>query len=163
MHCPMCGSELADRALSVCDHCPLQRLSGGCTLELVPCAQCGYHSLPDELAAAPQGHPRSREVPAACGAEGTQDTLPLGSLRAGTLARVARVDCGDEAVDRRLLAYGLAPGARIEVLQRRPALILRIYETELALAPEVAAGIAVAVAPIAGAPGSEPSPVPAAG
>jgi Fe2+ transport system protein FeoA len=159
----MCGSELADRALSVCDHCPLQRLSGGCTLELVPCAQCGYHALPDELVASSQSDRRDHVVPAACGAEGSRDTRPLGSLRAGTRARVARVDCGDEAVDRRLLAYGLAPGARVEVLQRRPALILRIYETELALAPEVAAGIAVAVAPTAAAGADEPSRVRAAG
>lgn len=144
--CPMCGSEIAASSLSVCDSCPLHSLTGGCSLELVPCPGCGYHALPGELTAAVAPGDQAAEVPLACGAEGGISTQPLSGLGAGHRARIAWVRCGDEAINRRLLAYGLAPGARIEVLQRRPALILRVYETELALAPEVAEGIAVAVA-----------------
>jgi Fe2+ transport system protein FeoA len=143
----MCGAELEASRMSVCDSCPLHTLAAGCSLELVPCASCGYHALPEELTAAVAFPDATVDVPLACGAEDNVATQPLARLGAGNRARVAWVECGDEAINRRLLAYGLAPGARIEVLQRRPALILRIYETELALAPEVAEGIAVAVAP----------------
>ena len=144
-HCPMCGAEVGAAALSLCDSCPLHSLTGGCSLELVPCTGCGYHALPEELTTAVAPEIPGAAVPPACGSDGIAATQPLSALATGTHARVAWVECGEESINRRLLAYGLAPGARVEVLQRRPALILRIYETELALAPEVAEGIAVAV------------------
>lgn len=141
--CPMCGTMLETGAASACERCPMHSFSAGCSLDLVPCPNCGYHALPEELVRADGESPP--EVPLVCGGEGSAPTQSLAQLSAGSTGRIAWVECGDAAVNRRLLAYGLAPGARIEVLHRRPALVLRIYETELAIAPEVAEGIAVAV------------------
>ena len=37
----------------------------------------------------------------------------------------------------RLSAFGLVPGGHVQVLQRRPAPVIRIGETELALSEEI--------------------------
>jgi Fe2+ transport system protein FeoA len=46
---------------------------------------------------------------------------------------------------KRLLAYGLAPGVRVRVIQSSPAVVLKIHETELALEEELAEFIEVVV------------------
>ena len=43
----------------------------------------------------------------------------------------------------RLAAFGLVPGSELELLERRPACVVRIDETELALDPDIAGEILV--------------------
>lgn len=64
-------------------------------------------------------------------------TTALTALRAGQLAEVVELTSRDPARLDRLAAYGLAPGSRLEMLQTRPALIVRVGETEISLDAEV--------------------------
>src|SRR5690242_19402237 len=64
--------------------------------------------------------------------------LPLADLRAGESARIACVQCVLAARCERLLAYGLAQGRLVTLLQTSPAYLLRVDETELALDADVA-------------------------
>ena len=40
--------------------------------------------------------------------------------------------------------FGLVPGARIRLIQRQPACVVKVGETELALDPEIARDVLVA-------------------
>lgn len=67
----------------------------------------------------------------------------LSVLPAGATARVVVVatDLRDRA--ERLASLGISPGSEIELLQRRPAFVLRAGETQVALDEEIARRIFV--------------------
>ena len=67
----------------------------------------------------------------------------LSLLPAGTRARVVLVTTGLRDRADRLASLGLAPGSEIELLQRRPAFVVRAAETQIALDAEVAREIYV--------------------
>jgi DtxR family Mn-dependent transcriptional regulator len=67
----------------------------------------------------------------------------LSVLPPGATARVVMVaaDLRDQA--ERLASLGVSPGSEIELLQRRPAFVLRAGETQVALDEEIARRIFV--------------------
>jgi Fe2+ transport system protein FeoA len=68
---------------------------------------------------------------------------PLGDLAVGAQARLVGFDSLDERDLHRLVAFGLTPGVGLKVLQRVPAYILKIHETELVLEQSLANAIYV--------------------
>ncbi len=140
MHCPMCRVSFDGTAQgTACQRCPLYHLHRGCRLQLVRCPRCGYHSLPAEGPARPQAPHAIESLPI----EDCSAACRLGDLSAGTQARLVGFDSLDEKDLHRLVAYGLVPGVRLKVLQRVPAYILKIHETELALEHTLAEAIYV--------------------
>ena len=143
--CPMCRTILdPDAQGRACRHCPLHHLTEGCAIRMIRCPACGYHSLADELAEGPvdsevvdrSGRP-SRARSSICA------TCRLSQLHNDADAVVTGFNGLSERATRRLMAYGLVPGARFRLLQRRPAYILRLGETELALEPDLAESVYV--------------------
>jgi len=67
--------------------------------------------------------------------------LRLSDVAAGTEARLLGFSGIDDDYLGRLTAYGLLPGVSIEVLQRFPAIIVGVYQAELALETELADGV----------------------
>lgn len=129
MHCPMCHGLLdATAQAQACQSCPLYHLTSGCCLQLIRCPTCGYHSLPGEETPPPRVLPRVEPLHAENGA-----ARPLNELAVGAHACLVGFDSLGERDLQRLVAYGLVPGSRLKVLQRVPAYILKIHETELAL------------------------------
>jgi DtxR family Mn-dependent transcriptional regulator len=59
--------------------------------------------------------------------------LPLSEVAPGQQVRISYVSTGDEKVLDRLGALGLVPGARCQMRRRRPALVLQVGETLVAL------------------------------
>jgi len=74
-------------------------------------------------------------------------SLTLDALRAGERARLVGYDGISEHELQRLAAYGLVPGVQLTVLQRKPAVILRFHQTELAVEPALAKAIYVSCTP----------------
>jgi len=64
--------------------------------------------------------------------------LTLADLRAGESAQIDCVECEHAARCERLNAYGLIEGQMITLMQRSPAYVIRVEETELALDEEIA-------------------------
>lgn len=65
--------------------------------------------------------------------------VPLSFLLPGVKARVESIDDAVEATQReQLVAYGLAPGRPLVVLQQRPMTVVMVDEVELALEEAVA-------------------------
>lgn len=67
--------------------------------------------------------------------------MRLSDVPAGTEARLLGFSGIDDNHLGRLTAYGLLPGVNIKVLQRFPAIILGVYQAELALETKLAEGI----------------------
>ena len=131
--CPLCGFGFEPED-AVCAHgCPL---SSHCSL--VRCPACDY-----EFAESPARGSWLRRLfsgaapPAA--AEGQCEALSVDQLRTGQTASVLSLS-GDR---NRLAIFGLVPGTEITLLQRRPACVVRVGETELALDREIARRILV--------------------
>jgi Fe2+ transport system protein FeoA len=66
---------------------------------------------------------------------------PLASLTLGETGTIARVAAADPGRLVKLSSLGLMAGVEVTLLQRRPAVLVRIAETQVALDPDVAADI----------------------
>ena len=131
--CPLCGFEFEPED-AVCAHgCPMR---SHCAL--VRCPACEY-----EFAERPsRGSWWSRLFASGAPAEpeeGQCEALSVDQLRAGQTASVLSLS-GDR---NRLAVFGLVPGTEVTLLQRRPACVVQVGETELALDPEIARRILV--------------------
>ena len=166
----MCRTAItAESTAGVCASCPLYHVKGGCCIDLIACPQCGYHSLPqehlqpqrsesppggdgvsspagdltpptDELCSAGNGGPPV--LPEWDGsAANCAGAIRLSEVAAGTEARLLGFSGIDDDYLGRLTAYGLLPGVGIEVLQRFPAIIVGVYQAELALETELAESV----------------------
>jgi Fe2+ transport system protein FeoA len=69
--------------------------------------------------------------------------VPLHRLKSGQRAQVVELRSDNHARLARLGALGLMPGSWLVVLQRKPALVLRVGETEISLDDAVAGEIIV--------------------
>jgi ferrous iron transport protein A len=74
-----------------------------------------------------------------------RELLTLTDLKAGESARIACLVCERAGRCERLLAYGLVEGQTVTLLQKNPAYVIRVDETELALDEEVARCVRVVV------------------
>jgi ferrous iron transport protein A len=137
--CPFCGFEF-EKADTLCKHgCPL---SSACLL--TRCPSCDYEfPLEQQKPAWWRGLFRSRPAEAAPGAA---RTLSVRDLRSGQRGRVLALSGGSGVRRNTLAVFGLAPGAEIELIQRQPAFVVRVGETELALDPDIAGEILISPA-----------------
>lgn len=149
MICPLCGFEFS-RSDTLCHHgCPL-----GALCHLVRCPNCEY-----EFAERPpegswlarllsRGPSRSECLP--------DDVRGAVELEPGDRGTVVCSGSSAEARGRSLTVFGLAPGAEIVLVQQRPACVIRIGETELALDPEIAREILIRpIGPVAHSPADQ--------
>ena len=139
--CPLCGHAFDPAANAGCATCPL---SAGC--RIVCCPNCG-HSTVDPASS------RLARWAAAALKGFTARGETAGSAAAGTVAltgaprgraRVVAIGAAGADATARLRAYGILPGALVEVVQQRPETVLRIERTEVALERELAALVTVA-------------------
>lgn len=96
----------------------------------------------------PPTAPNGRPIPPGnCCQAGRSETapviIPLHTLEVGREGRVAFVRLPTAGQAAPLTAYGLAPGARVRLKQRHPAVVVEIGESTLALDTEIAAGFYV--------------------
>jgi Fe2+ transport system protein FeoA len=147
--CALCGLRFTHGG-QVCASCPIAH---GCE-DIVRCPRCGY-----------QFPSRSRVVdwlqalrawwrrPAAPAASHPVQTLDR--LRPGQRGTVLSVAEAEPAMRLKLSHLGLAPGAEVSLEQSRPAAVIRVGETTIALQLSIARGVHVR---IAGDPRGEAGP-----
>lgn len=145
MRCGLCGHRFDAAALACHAGCPL---GGHCNL--ICCPNCGYQVV-DAARTRVGGWlgRRFRSARAEAGAPAVapplpRETIPLSHVLPGREVEI--VALRDMASPRasRLAAFGLVPGSRVEVVQRRPAPVLRVGETEIALSLEILEHVEVA-------------------
>lgn len=136
LNCPMCGFGFS-REDTLCGHgCPL-----GAMCRLVQCPSCKYE-FPETTPAVTWVQRLLRKLP-------ERAKLPDGVVTAADLkpGEEATLICLGDTTSKRhrtLTVFGLVPGARIRLIQRQPACVVKVGETELALDPEIARDVLVA-------------------
>ena len=134
LHCPLCGFEFEKRD-TVCAHsCPLGKFC-----KLVRCPNCLYEfpDRPEAIGLLQRLFHRPRPAPAQCGA------IPLSDLDEGQACELVCLQCAHATRRTALAVYGLVPGSRIVLQQKRPAFVVRVGETELALEAGIAREILI--------------------
>lgn len=129
MHCSLCGFEFEKNAMSCAGGCPVSRYC-----KLVRCPNCGYEfpEPPRALTWLEKLFGR-RKTPATNGALLSLDEVPEGEH--------CELVClnGSPASRRGTLAvYGLVPGCKLRLVQRRPSYVIQVGETELAFESNIA-------------------------
>jgi Fe2+ transport system protein FeoA len=71
------------------------------------------------------------------------DPMTLADIPPGMLVRISKMDRLSVEKRDHLLAFGLTVGRWVEIKQHRPAVVVQVDYTELALEPEVASAITV--------------------
>ncbi|MEG6585928.1 FeoA family protein [Dendrosporobacter sp. 1207_IL3150] len=71
------------------------------------------------------------------------EILPVVLCRVGQIANVVEVRAADEAIVRKLAAFGILPGTQITIIQNSPAYVIRVEHTELAVDRIIASTIFV--------------------
>ena len=138
--CTLCGLRFTHGG-QVCASCPITH---GCE-ELVRCPRCGYQFPRGSrtLAWFERLLRRWREGRSASTPLVSHPVQTLDHLRPGEAARVLKVSAADTPMLMKLSQLGLVPGAEVVVQQTRPAAVVRVAETTVALQREVARAVHV--------------------
>ncbi len=140
MRCALCGFEFDEKGVTCTHGCPL-----GQSCNLTRCPSCGYE-FPSELRTIGRlrrWFGRAKPAPSADG------TLCLTDLGEGETAEVVRLSGATPRRQNALAVYGVLPGSRIVLQQKRPTFVIRVGETELALESSIAAELVVRRVPSA--------------
>lgn len=139
MRCRLCGYEFEPAALPCHSACPMSR-----HCQLICCPQCGYQMVDESKSrlasllrwlwplggnGAGRRHDARQEV--------DRPHARLADVPVGREVEVLDLDTMPPSRQARLSVFGLAPGSRVRLLQRRPAPVIRIRETELALSQQI--------------------------
>lgn len=139
MKCAFCDFEFDEAsAVKACQACSM---FGGC--QKVRCPKCGYES-PRETRMVrwirSWGRRRHRH-------RGNREHAPAtGSLaqgRVGAAGDVVGLDTRDQAQMRKLMAMGILPGTRIELIRRFPSFVFQIDYSQFTVDRELAMSILV--------------------
>ena len=134
LHCSLCVFEYEKQATRCAQHCPLRQYC-----RLVRCPNCGYEfpepSRPltwfQQLFG--RGHPPPLQ----------QHLLRLDELEEGEQVELVCLNSAHVSRRNALAVYGLVPGCQLVLEQKRPAYVIRVGETELALEASIAREIFV--------------------
>jgi len=140
VRCGLCGHRFDPSALACHAECPL-----GAHCTLICCPNCGYQVvdagrtfLGRLLARVLRTKPEPAPGPVRLREPGEpRETIPLSHVLPGREVEIVSLRDLPGPRASRLAAFGIVPGSRVEVLQRRPTPVIRVGETEIALGPEV--------------------------
>ena len=134
LHCPLCGFEFERRDTACARGCPLGRF---CRLVCCPNCQYEFPEHPESIGLLQRLFHRPKPLVSRAGA------VPLTELEEGESSELVCLNCQHPARRNTLAVYGLVPGSRVILQQKRPAFVVRVGETELALEGEIAREILV--------------------
>jgi Fe2+ transport system protein FeoA len=137
--CPLCGFEFERTETRCADGCPMGRFCN-----LIRCPNCQY-----EFPAEPRLLGWVRRLFCREPSRATQRAMVgLHELEVGEQGELACLSCEQHGRRNALAVYGLVPGSRLLLQQKRPAFVVRVGETELALEDDIAREILVKRLPL---------------
>jgi Fe2+ transport system protein FeoA len=145
MRCRLCGFEFEPNGLACHAQCPM-----GERCSLICCPNCGYQVVDESKSGFARAlkrvwRPRRGEHDDQPLRRDDSETVPLTHVEVGTVVQVERLEEMPAPRATRLSAFGLTPGTSVVILQRRPAPVVAIGETELALSEEILGQIRVRI------------------
>ncbi len=142
MECPLCGYEFDENSMQCHTSCPM---NAGCSM--MCCPQCGYQMVDETKTRAAgwlrrllSGRQKANAAPIALSAESAMapGVRRLTELKLGQSGEVVAIETRQASRLDRLSALGVVPGSAVMLLQRAPAFILRVGETELTVDEQIA-------------------------
>ena len=132
--CPLCGFEF-EPTDALCHHgCPMRS-----ACNLIKCPSCDYE-FPEQPRSVSWLRSLLGRRPATDAAL-CETCRPLTDLESGEQAQI--VSLLDARRRNSLAVFGLVPGSEITLLQRHPAYVVQVGETQLALEADIAGSIFV--------------------
>ena len=140
MQCQLCGYEFNPTGMVCHAECPL-----GSHCNLVCCPNCGYQVVDESKSTLANllrrvwpslGRSNQPLRPRKFDDNG-EPLVPLSHVPAGKKVEVRNTEEMTANRLTKLSVFGLVPGGYVEVLQRRPAPVIRIDETELTLSEDI--------------------------
>lgn len=136
--CAMCGLRFDPSEHTACEACPIRN---GCALAC--CPACGYSFVaPSSSSVIRLGARISSQLRRRKAGRGSERGT-LHAVLPGERARIAGVEDLPAGQQEQLLAYGVAPGTSVEVLQSRPVTVVRVEHVEIAFESALARKIRV--------------------
>ena len=135
LHCSLCGFEFQKHDTACAHGCPLGKF---CNLVRCPNCQYEFPERPESIGLLQRLFHRPRPVPAP-----RRDSIPLPELEEGETSELVCLNCTHPSRSNALAVFGLVPGSRLVLQQKRPAYVVRVGQTELALEPSIASDIYV--------------------
>jgi Fe2+ transport system protein FeoA len=134
MQCRLCGFDFDSDGMACHTGCPF-----GSKCNLICCPNCGYQVVDDRrsLAGRLMDKLQGRSPKPAVAQERPAGLVPLSHVAAGKNVIIRDLRALSTERRSRLGVFGLSPGESVTVLQRTPAPVIRIGETELALELDV--------------------------
>lgn len=134
IECPLCHHLFEKRETPCGRGCPLGRYC-----RLICCPNCNFE-FPQQrrwLSWLQRWFHRRHAAPEQC------EVLSLCDLEVGAEREVACLVCAHPSRRNTLAVYGVSPGNRLVLQQKRPSYVIRVGETELALEGDIAREIYV--------------------
>jgi len=137
-HCSLCGFDFDPTGANCHTGCLLAK-----HCKLVKCPSCGYEF--PEPSRGPQWFAKltGRSRAAAEHYAATRDLMPLDEAIEGVSYELVSLNGSHKSRKSALAVYGLIPGCRLSLTQKRPSFIVRVGETELAFEGHIAREIFV--------------------
>jgi Fe2+ transport system protein FeoA len=159
VRCSLCGHGFEPAGLACHAECPLGPRCG-----LICCPSCGYQVVDESRtligrllrrrfpAAVPRARPDGAARPSAAVRE-----VPLTHVPTGMTVCIRSLREMPPSRRARLSALGVVPGSEVLLVQRRPAPVIRIGQTEVAVSEQILGEIRVEPPPRSAATGPEAS------
>lgn len=140
MHCPLCGFEFDESALSCHSSCAFNKACA-----VICCPNCGYQVADERksrLVAAFRAALRRRSARVT---DEQAAIRPLTAMQPGQSGRVIAIDSISDTRVERLHVLGLVEDAHVALEQKHPTFVVRVGFTEVSLEREIADEIQVEV------------------
>ena len=137
MQCRLCGSQFDTAGLACHTKCPM-----GSHCNLICCPNCGYQMVDESKSwlarLLRQWWPSAGQTHTAPPQPIKRDpaVVPLTHIPVGEKVTIQHLGHMSDSRLAQLSLFGLVPGSQVEIIQRRPAPVIRVGHTELALAEE---------------------------
>jgi len=137
-HCSLCGFDFDPTGANCHTGCILAK-----HCKLVKCPSCGYEFPEPSRGPAWLAKLTGRNRAATAHYATTRGLMPLDEALEGVSYELVSLNGSHSSRKSALAIYGLVPGCRLSLTQKRPSFIVRVGETELAFEGNVARDIYV--------------------
>lgn len=148
MKCAFCGYEFDEtQARSGCQGCPMHRSCGK-----LRCPNCGYEALPEpgliklirrwgEKKMFDKGS--SGALAAGSFAGAIPGARSLAEMAPGQSGKILSLNTRDQNQLRKLMAMGILPGVSVRLIQKHPAYVFQVGNTQIAVDRQIAQSMRV--------------------
>jgi Fe2+ transport system protein FeoA len=132
-HCQLCAYEFDETQLRCHSSCPFNEHCA-----IICCPNCGYQVVNESKSRLAEALRRFLNYRATPSRSNQAMHCPLSQLQVGEAGKLVSIESNRSDRLERLQIFGLMPGVKVTLKQRRPEFVLEVGHTELTIEREVA-------------------------